>query len=299
MANKLTSIQNSGTNNYLNPLKAVTKLATDLLIPGVVGTITSTGGIAPSTGSMAVNAQGSPNMSVAVNQGNLYVNATPTGDVAQNFSVNQDVAENVTISSNASGSTRFDFVYMTLDPNKLINPAVTGLDAATLITSRSTTNYNAADLVAFGNSNGAQANTLLLAVVTVVNGAVSITNANIADVRSRLAISASSAGAGQVRSSISTALPTTGTVSLDPTIGSIFTVTPTGAITLNAVVAPIGAWITIVITTSGASSFSVTPTTNFKTTGALATGTVTGKVFTLSFFGDGTNMNEVARTVAM
>jgi hypothetical protein len=55
----------------------------------------------------------------------------------------------------------------------------------------------------------------------------------------------------------------------------------------------------VVVTTSGTSSFNITPTTNFKSTGALATGTSTGKVFTITFVGDGTNMNEVARTTAM
>ena len=96
------------------------------------------------------------------------------------------------------------------------------------------------------------------------------------------------------------ALPaSTGTVSLDPTLGDVFTVTPTGAITLNAASAPAGAKITLVITTSGTSSYNVTPTTNFKSTGLLATGTASGKVFTMSWVGDGTNLNEVSRTTAM
>ena len=103
----------------------------------------------------------------------------------------------------------------------------------------------------------------------------------------------------QLRSSTVTALGTTGTVSLDPTLGQVFSVTPTGSITLNAASAPAGALVYVVVTTSGTSSFNITPTTNFKTTGALATGTVSGKVFTLTFVSDGTNLNEVARTTAM
>jgi hypothetical protein len=96
------------------------------------------------------------------------------------------------------------------------------------------------------------------------------------------------------------ALGTTGTVSLDPTVGhEVFTITPSGAVTLNAASAPVGKRATLVVTTSGTSSFNITPTTNFKSTGALATGTVSGKVFTISFIGDGTNMNEVSRTAAM
>jgi hypothetical protein len=103
----------------------------------------------------------------------------------------------------------------------------------------------------------------------------------------------------QLRCSTVTALATTGTVSLDPTLGQVFTCTPTGAITLNAASAPAGATVYLVVTTSGSSSFNVTPTTNFKSTGALATGTSTGKVFTITFVSDGTNLNEVARTTAM
>jgi hypothetical protein len=96
------------------------------------------------------------------------------------------------------------------------------------------------------------------------------------------------------------ALGTTGTVSLDPTVGhEVFTIVPSGAITLNAASAPVGKRATLIVTTSGTSSFNITPTTNFKSTGALATGTVSGKVFTIAFIGDGTNMVEVSRTTAM
>jgi hypothetical protein len=96
-----------------------------------------------------------------------------------------------------------------------------------------------------------------------------------------------------------TTLGTSGTVSLDPTIADVYAITPTGGVTLNATSAPIGKRITIVYTTSGSSSFTTTFGTNFKTTGTLATGTVGGKVITISFMGDGVNMNETSRTVAM
>ena len=95
------------------------------------------------------------------------------------------------------------------------------------------------------------------------------------------------------------ALGVTGTVSLDPTLADVFTVTPTGAITLNAASQVAGARINIVVTTSGTSSYNITFNTGFKSTGVLATGTVSGKVFTISFACDGTNFNEVSRTTAM
>lgn len=96
-----------------------------------------------------------------------------------------------------------------------------------------------------------------------------------------------------------TALGNTGTVSLDPALGDVFTTTPSGDMTINASSALLGARVSVVVTTSGTTSRTLTFGTSFKTTGTLATGTVTAKVFTISFIGDGTNLNEVARTTAM
>lgn len=95
------------------------------------------------------------------------------------------------------------------------------------------------------------------------------------------------------------ALAGTGTVSLNPDLGEVFTMTPSGAVTLNAASAPQGARVTLIVTTFGTSSYNVTPTTNFKSQGALATGTVSAKVFSISFVGDGGNLVETGRTVAM
>jgi hypothetical protein len=108
-----------------------------------------------------------------------------------------------------------------------------------------------------------------------------------------------SASASQLRNATVTALGTTGTVSLDPTLGDVFSITPAGGITINAASAPAGAEITLIVTTSGTSSFNVTPTTNFKSQGALATGTISAKTFAMKFVGDGTNLVEVSRTTAM
>jgi hypothetical protein len=103
----------------------------------------------------------------------------------------------------------------------------------------------------------------------------------------------------QSRPTTVTSLGTTGTVSLDPDLGDVFSITPTGNVTLNAASAPAGAKITLVVTTSGTSSFNITPTTNFKSTGALATGTVSAKTFSINFVGNGTNLVETSRTAAM
>jgi hypothetical protein len=177
MANKYASVIQSGTNNYLTPAEHLNGVATDFAVAGAIGTITSTSGVAPTTGSFAVNAQGSPNMTVAVSSGQAYVSATPTGGSAQKIRVTSDASENVTIAANSTGGTRYDFVYIKVDADKLNNPAVTGLDVVTLITQRSTTEGT--------DSNGAPSNSLLLAVVTVANGAASIANSVISDRRIR------------------------------------------------------------------------------------------------------------------
>jgi hypothetical protein len=175
MANKYASVLQSGTNNYLTSAEHLNGIATDVLIRGVIGSVGSTSGVAPAVGSFAVNAQGSPNMTVAVSSGQAYVRATPTGGSAQSVRVTSDATENVTIAANSTGGTRYDFVYIKVDADKMNNPAVTGLDAVTFVTQRSTTQEV--------DSNGALANALLIAVVTVSNGASSISNSNIYDTR--------------------------------------------------------------------------------------------------------------------
>lgn len=92
---------------------------------------------------------------------------------------------------------------------------------------------------------------------------------------------------------------TTGTMTTTLTNLSMMTITPSGACTFNASGGLAGQRCVFVITTSGVSSFNLTWGTNYKSTGILATGTTTAKVFTVSFAYDGTNWNEVGRTTAM
>jgi hypothetical protein len=87
----------------------------------------------------------------------------------------------------------------------------------------------------------------------------------------------------------------TGTVSLDPTTRDIATVTPTGDMTVNASTTP-AKRLTFIVTTSGTASYNVTFGTNFKSSGVIATGTTTAKVWTVTFEGDGTTFTETART---
>lgn len=82
---------------------------------------------------------------------------------------------------------------------------------------------------------------------------------------------------------------------------SVYKLTPAQDETIAAVTAGAvsGKSYCLVVTTSGTSSFTLTFGTNFKTTGTLATGTASGKVFVIQFIFDGVKFIEVARTAAM
>lgn len=76
-------------------------------------------------------------------------------------------------------------------------------------------------------------------------------------------------------------------------------VTPTITATFTTTVPPAGTLAYVIILTSGTSSFTITFGSGFKPTGTLATGTVTARVFVISWLSDGTNLYEISRTVAM
>ncbi len=179
-----TSILTGGTNNHTTTSEEANSLATDFISNGIIGTIGNTNSVAPMTGGFAVNAQGTPDMTVAVTAGAAYVAGTPSGQGSQEFRVRLSANENVTISANSSGSTKYDWVYIKIDPTAAANPNLAGDDVSSLVVSRSTS--NSAD-------NGTPPTYgYLIAVVTVANGASSITNGNIRDVRVRSEITANS-----------------------------------------------------------------------------------------------------------
>ena len=173
-----TSIVTGGTNSHATTSAEANAVATDFVAAGVNGGITNTSGIAPTTGSFAVNAQGTPAMFVDVTAGTAWITATPSGQTSQ--LLRASMASNYTsyaISSNASGSTKYDWIYLKVDPTKGNNPASDASDVTSLFTSRSSSN---------STDNGSPPTYgILLAVVTVANGASSITNSNITDGRSQ------------------------------------------------------------------------------------------------------------------
>lgn len=91
---------------------------------------------------------------------------------------------------------------------------------------------------------------------------------------------------------------TTGTISVTMD-GGIKTITPTGNCIFNASAGFVGQRVTFVVTTSGTTSYTMTFGTNFKTVGTLSTGTITSKVFTVSFVYSGSEWVEESRTAAM
>lgn len=177
MATKIVSILPAGTNSHEETAENVGAIATDFISDGVVGSITSTSGVAPTTGAFAVNAQGTPDMTVAVTGGVAWVAGTPTAGNSQRFRVYMSSSENATIAANSTGGTRYDYIYIKLDSAKLANPNLAADDVATLVVSRSTSNTTDDGTPPTYGYN--------IAKVTVANGASSITNANIADVRAQ------------------------------------------------------------------------------------------------------------------
>lgn len=177
-----TSIMTGGVNNHPTTSEDANGIATDFVTEGVIGTITNTSGVAPATGAFAVNAQGTPNMTVAVTSGVAYVTGTPSSQNSQTFRVYSTASENVTISANSSGSTKYDWVYIKLDATLLNAPTLAGDTTATLVTSRSTSNSS--------DDGTPPTYGYPLAVVTVANGASSITNSVIRDIRSNADIGA-------------------------------------------------------------------------------------------------------------
>ena len=90
-----------------------------------------------------------------------------------------------------------------------------------------------------------------------------------------------------------------GTLALAFATKQTATVTPTALGTFTTTVPPAGTICTLIILTSGASSYTMTFGTGFKSTGTLATGVTTGKYFTVSFISNGTLVIETSRTTAM
>jgi len=182
-----TSILTGGTNNHPTSSEEVNGFATDFASEGVVGTVSNTSGVAPSTGSFAVNASGTPDTNINISTGVAYVTTTPSGQNSQLLRVRCTTAGTLAIASNSSGSTKYDWIYLSVDATNANNPNTAGDNVATVVASRSTS--------AASDDGTPPTYGTLLAVVTVANGFTTITNANIRDARSQVAITTGASSA--------------------------------------------------------------------------------------------------------
>jgi hypothetical protein len=178
----ITSVVTGGTNSHTTTSEEANALATDFVTQGVVGAITLNSG-SGGTGSFCVNADGTPDMGVTIKSGQAYITATPSSQDSQVLRVRATSDYTAyTINANSSGSTKYDWIYLKVDTTKANNPAADASDVTSLFTSRSSSNTT---------DNGSPPTYgLLLAVVTVANGASSITNSNISDKRFNTSIGA-------------------------------------------------------------------------------------------------------------
>jgi hypothetical protein len=90
-----------------------------------------------------------------------------------------------------------------------------------------------------------------------------------------------------------------GTTAMVLGTNTVVKVTPTATATFTTTVAPAGSRASVIIVTSGTTSYTITFGTGFLTTGTLATGATTAKTFVIEFVSDGTTMIETSRTTAM
>jgi hypothetical protein len=76
-------------------------------------------------------------------------------------------------------------------------------------------------------------------------------------------------------------------------------VTPNATASFTTSVPAAGMRRTLLILTSGVTSYTMTFGSGFRSQGTLATGTTTARYFALEFISDGTNLIELGRTTAM
>lgn len=171
----ITSILTGGTNNHVTTSEEANRFTTNFVTAGVVGTITSTSGLAPMTGSFAINAQSTPDKTINISGGDIVVGTTPAGQALQNLTTRNSGILVRTVSDNSSGSTQYDWVYVVNDPTIANNPSTLGDTVSSIVFHRSSSSST--------DSLGTPANSQLLAIITVVSGFTSITNSTIKDMR--------------------------------------------------------------------------------------------------------------------
>lgn len=179
----ITSVVTGGTNNHTTVAEEANSLATDFVTQGVVGAITVGSGSTAGTGSFAVTQDATPDMGVTILSGQAYITATPSSQDSQVLRARASADYTAyTINANSSGSTKYDWIYLSVSATNANAPDAAADNVTSIYTSRSSSNTT---------DNGTPPTYgLLLAIVTVANGASSITNSNITDKRFNTSIGA-------------------------------------------------------------------------------------------------------------
>ena len=121
-------------------------------------------------------------MGVTIKAGQAYVTATPSSQNSQVLRVRAAADYTTyTINANSSGSTKYDWVYLSISATNSNDPSADGSNVASFVTSRSSSNST--------DDGSPPTYGIVLAVITVANGASSITNSNIVDKRVQASVS--------------------------------------------------------------------------------------------------------------
>lgn len=172
----ITSVITGGSNSHQTVAEELNAYATDFVKQGVWGTITLGFGSTPGVGSFAVSQDTGTDLAIDIAAGVAYVAGTPSGQDAQ--VVRARMTSNYTsytINSNNSGAAKFDWIYLQFNATNAATPDLAADNVVNIYTSRSTSNIS---------DNGAPPTFgILLAVISIANGATSVINNNISDRR--------------------------------------------------------------------------------------------------------------------
>lgn len=155
-------------------------LAVNFLSPGVVG-----------ANDLVVQQQGTPNMTVLIATGKVYV---LNGAGSMMYLGTLDATQNVTIGNNSSGNPRIDAVVVKIDTSVTPNNIASNVATLVVVPGTPAASPSAPSDSAIQTAVGAGNAFYRLANVTVANGAVSITTANIASTRAQAKLSGGNSG---------------------------------------------------------------------------------------------------------
>lgn len=311
---------------------SATTIAGTVTIGNTSGTDTLT--LGRSTGAQTVNvASGATNLGTkTLNLATGATNGTTSINIGPTATVNGPTTVNIGAQSRSSNNTTVNIATGSTGGGALVNIGSSansgslttingGLDVAPLagnsIQLRAPTNVT----VTVGNTNTTGTMTLGQSTVTnttnIQSGATSSGNTKTVNIgtggvsgsTTNITIGTNSGGTSTttINGNVSATgavsggyiAHTAGTTAMGFGTDNVVRVTPNATATYTTTVPPAGAICVLSILTSGTTSYTITFGTGFKTTGTLATGTVSARYFNITFVSDGTDLIETARTVAI